>query len=131
MLISVYAENFKWLVSKYKVRSYLIFVLPFVLIAVCHLRGNDFIYNVFACLFMAFVVRVMFYHLIDNRLLFYLGRHCFSIYILQRIPMTIIHYYLGENCSHYLFLILSLFATLGIAYCFDRFTEKLDTLVRL
>ena len=61
---------------------------------------------------------------IENSFLEWLGSHIFSIYILQRIPMTFLSYY-GVNNHYFIFVMLSFFMTLIIALLFDQYVMKL------
>lgn len=65
---------------------------------------------------------------IGNPILDFLGRHIFSFFILQRIPMRILDY-LGISSNKYVFIILSLVLTIAIALAFDAVITKTDKLI--
>ena len=61
-----------------------------------------------------------------NKILTFFGRHVFSFFILQRIPMMLIYHYYPE-INVYLFVAISLAVTCPLGLIFDRFIrpEKL------
>lgn len=65
---------------------------------------------------------------INNRILQFLGKNLFAIYILQRIPMIIFDK-IGLNENPYIFVILSFAATLIIAVPFNMLITKLDSII--
>lgn len=65
---------------------------------------------------------------INNKILYFLGKHLFSIYILQRIPMILLSQ-LGLNSNNYLFVLLSFVVTLIISLIFDYLMNKFDSLI--
>lgn len=86
-------------------------------------------YTLWAIAFTAFVVVLTMKVSVNNALLNWMGQHVFSIYILQRIPMSILNH-IGLAASHkYIFLILSIAATLFMALVFDNLTAKLSGLI--
>lgn len=112
---------------------------------------NDFTYSltaliVMACLFISYVhngdygiwgytlwavfftVTIVIFTMkfsFKSTILSWLGKHIFSVYILQRIPMIILSY-IGVNIEHkYFFIILSFLATVVIAQVFDYLTDLL------
>lgn len=61
----------------------------------------------------------------NNTILSWFGTHIFSVYILQRIPMMILHYF-GVTQNHkYFFIVLSIIATICLAHIFDNLTGKM------
>lgn len=86
-------------------------------------------YTLWAIAFTALVVVLTMKVSVNNAVLNWMGQHVFSIYILQRIPMSILNH-IGLASSHkYVFLILSIAATLFMAQVFDDFTAKLSGLI--
>lgn len=82
-------------------------------------------YTVWATAFMVLVLLITMKVSIVNPVLTWFGSHVFSIYILQRIPMIILQY-VGVSQSHkYMFIILSLLATMFIALVFEKVTGKI------
>lgn len=78
----------------------------------------------FVLLIMVFTMKVK----IQNGILNWFGKHVFSVYILQRIPMEILNYF-GLNANKYLFVFVSFSATVILSYTFDTCTDKLDLLI--
>lgn len=64
-----------------------------------------------------------------NQSLHWLGEHCFSIYILQRLPMIVFSHF-GLAHSKYLFAGAVIPCTLLIAWGFTHFTNYLDIIIK-
>ena len=82
------------------------------------------------CTFFALAVVVIFMMKvrISNPIFDWFGKHIFSFFILQRIPMILLKYY-GLNKNGYVFIIVSFFATILLSVIFDAFTDKLDSII--
>lgn len=77
-------------------------------------------YTIWAFLFMAIVLLVTMKLSICNEILVWIGRHVFSIYILQRIPMILFDKADLISGHKYLGLIAVIAVTLPLAEIFDR-----------
>lgn len=89
------------------------------------LRGNVVAYSVLACLFVFLITLITVKVKINNRILQWLGKYSFSIYILQRIPMILLkHLGLAENVL--IFSIASITLTLLLAVGYQKCTDLLD-----
>ena len=62
---------------------------------------------------------------INNKILQFFGKHLFSIYILQRIPMIILSHF-GLNDNKYIFTLVSIVITVPLAVGFDFLLGRLD-----
>lgn len=117
----VLKRDFNWLVS---------FVILLAAFGVTAYFNNKsvLIYSaegiIFVFLIMLFTMKVK----IQNGILNWFGKHVFSIYILQRIPMEILEHF-GIAEYKYLFVAVSFAATVAFAAVFDKCTEKMDTLI--
>lgn len=103
--------------------SLLICVVGFIGLHFLHGKGFVF-YEIWAALFMACVVLVMTRVRFDNAALRFFGRHVFSIFILQRIPMLVFAR-LGLADYRYLFIALCFICTVVLAVAFDFAFSKL------
>ena len=89
-------------------------------VPVAYLRGKGFVfYELWAAAFLACLVLVMTRVAFGNRLLAFFGRHVFSIFMLQRIPMLVFSRF-GLQQHRYVFVLLCFFVTLLLAAAFDR-----------
>lgn len=81
-------------------------------------------YEAVSLRFAAVVILVFMKIRLSNVFLNYLGDHVFSIYILQRIPMSILN---GTTVSDdlYLYFLRSFIITLFISYYFDKYTAAI------
>ena len=64
----------------------------------------------------------------DNAILQWLGKHCFSIYMLQRLPMILLEKTQLVNYP-FLFTGIVLAMVLILAYCFNLLTDRIDSRV--
>lgn len=101
----------------------LISILAF---SVFYKMGNFISYNVCACFFVLTITWFTMKFKIHNKFLNWLGVHSFYIYIYMRIPMIILSKtkILAEH--RYLFAIISLLATLVIAWIMAKVQKILD-----
>lgn len=103
-----------------------ILVLLILLGATYKLRYNDYIMNFASCIFVITIVWVVTFFEIKSKILYFIGQHAFSIFILQRIPMLIFNNYgIFEN-TPYIFVIVSLFITIVLSVGFDKVINKID-----
>ena len=86
------------------------------------------IYWIWAAAFMLMIVLVSMKLKIGNPILDSLGRHVFSIYILQRIPMSVFKY-LGLTGNNMLYFCLCFAVTVLMALVFDKAMGKLDSVL--
>ena len=86
-------------------------------------------YSVWACLFTVAVVMITMKVSIKSTVLEWVGKRVFSIYILQRIPMTVLAKTGFTQNSPYTFIVLVFLITLGLAVIFDYVVEKLDKVI--
>ena len=83
------------------------------------------VYWLWASAFMLIVVLVSMKIKVGNPALSMLGRHVFSVYILQHIPMTVFER-LGLINNNLNYFILCFAVTLLMAVAFDAVMKKLD-----
>lgn len=122
MLFSNYRKRIEILVRN----KYYIYLFGFftILCVVHYLSGVDTL-GVYTCGFSLLIVLLSIRIKINNKILQWLGINAFSIYILQRLPMSILTYY-GINFSPPNFVILTIVGTLIISYLFTQLINRLD-----
>jgi len=81
-------------------------------------------YPVFSLIFTFFVLLLSLKIKFRNIVLDYLGKHIFSVYILQVLPMMILKKIGVLNFNEYVFAILSLILTLLISHFFSIWVDK-------
>lgn len=123
---------FKTYIDKFVMKNGFFYATVCLIIACVYfwsynIRSNSiYTYSIWAVAFTLSVVIFTMKVSIRNPILEWFGKHIFSIYILQRIPMLILQYY-GFNLTHkYEFFIVSLIATCLIAMAFDYFAGILN-----
>lgn len=85
-------------------------------------------YSIWAISFtLMFVLFTMKFNIKSN-ILSWFGNHVFSIYILQRIPMSLLQHF-GFTNNKYSFFVLTFILTIFIAMIFDHYTDKLSKLI--
>lgn len=130
MIYSLFKEKIDSIVLKNNI-TYVITVATAILAFAfaATLRGNGIIfYTVWVMLFMALILLFTMKIQLKNKILLWFGKHVFSIYILQRIPM-ILFTHIGLNQYKYLFVILCFIVTIGMSALFDFVTEKIDNVI--
>lgn len=66
---------------------------------------------------------------IHNKILSFCGKHLFSIYILQTLPLTVFAHFKINNSHPLLFIFLTIASTFVLAVPFDLMLNKLDKLI--
>ena len=90
-------------------------------------RYNSVIMNISSVAFVCIIVIFLCYFRIKSKILFFMGKHAFSIYILQRIPGILIVnniLYFGNN--RYFIIVADFICTLVMAVIFDKFLVLID-----
>lgn len=126
--LALYRDALIRLLSTHKMLSILVIAVPIVL--TYRLRGNDYVMNVNSCFFVLAIVWFLTMFELRSSILRFLGKHAFSIYILQRLPMmALVRAF--PTINRYVFTVASLGLTLLLAVAFDYFTawfwKKIDT----
>lgn len=89
-----------------------------------HFIGIDQ-YGACAILFILALTAVTTFVKVDNKVLQWLGKHCFSIYMLQRLPMIV----LGRTPlvrQNVIFTAVTLVCALLLAWAFTAMTDRID-----
>lgn len=101
-------------------------VILIILAGTYKLRYNDYIMNISSIVFVLAIVYFNVFFEIKSRILQFFGKHAFSIYILQRIPMTVFYSCGIFSDYKYIFVITAFGITIIIAVLFDYFIKKID-----
>ena len=83
------------------------------------------VYTIWAFSFVAVMLLITMKIRIYNPVLEWLGKHVFSIYILQRIPMILLNYFGCIGQHKYISLAAVIALTLPLALVFDKATDRL------
>lgn len=130
MTLMLYQKKILHLFSKKKVLCF--FVILSAISITYKFRYNDLIMNISSCFFVLFIVWMMCQMKIQNAFFEFIGKHAFSIYILQRIPMRIIFggsksQFVGSQA--YIRVIGCFVITVLIAIIFDLGVTKFDSIL--
>ncbi len=87
-------------------------------------------YTLWSFAFTLFIVLLTMKLRIKSFIYKWLGEHIFTVYMLQRVPM-IIFQQIGLDKYKYLFVILSLIASVALAIVFDAFFKKLWSKIKI
>ena len=88
-------------------------------------HGGIEVYTVWAVSFVLLILLTSMKARICNGALLWLGRHVFSIYILQRIPMILLSYTGFIEAHRYIGLIAVFLATIPLAIAFEAVTDRI------
>lgn len=123
--------------NKYKLAYYPAFVICLgVTAAVYMICGNvitgtasNLLYNVYAIGFALIPVLFAMKFTVGNRVTEWLGKHTFSIYILQRIPYIVFKDIGLHKVNVWLYFVVCIVSTVLIAWIFDMVIGRLDSLI--
>ncbi len=117
--IALYREKIIQTLSNRRILSFII--LAVVFLVTYKLRHNAYVMNINSVVFVLLIVWLMVKFQIGNAFLRFLGRHIFSLFILQRLPMIIIEHYNFFGTENYVaFILVSFVITIALALMFDK-----------
>ena len=125
MYFSLYRDRIN-LNSKTKLLSFLLLTAVFV--AAFRLAGTvnrGVFFNLASIAFVLIWCMITSVFTLDNAVLQFLGKHSFSIYLLQRLPMIVFTFF-GLNANRYVFTAICLVATILISVGYDYCMKKMD-----
>lgn len=123
--IAYYKDAILRIFSKQWLLSLLSLILLFVL--TYKDRENALIMNLHSVIFVTGIVCFTTRIHIGNKFLDFFGKHAFSIYIIQRIPMIVMSSMgLLEYISNEAFVVIAFILTMILACVFDKLLEKFD-----
>lgn len=120
--------------TKYYKCSILLLTIIFFISYNCHLNTYCIIDNITACSFILLLILLLMRIEINNRFLYWLGRHLFPLYIYQRIPMILFSkIYDGSLVLNHrlLYVLVCFIITIAIAYTYPKFKIGSNTFKRL
>ncbi len=126
VLYYAYQEKIDQWMRNYK-KYFLTGVSSILLFYVLYKVGNFVSYNVCACLFVLIITWVTMKLKVENRILNWLGKHSFYIYIYMRIPMILLSKIQVFSRHRYVFAVLSLLFTLLLSWIMACVQKRLDT----
>lgn len=91
-------------------------------------KKNIVFYEIDAIIFSLLVVIITMKVSINNLILNWFGKHVFSIYIIQRIPMSIYNYF-NISSNIYLYFIISFATTIVLAYIYEKLLKRIDVYI--
>lgn len=132
--VGMWYSYFKVKIEKFVMKNSIVHLL-FLILTVSLFIGIRFYWGGFAetvtyllsCMFFAFSFILLTMKLqFGNAFLLMLGKHSFSIYMLQRVPMIILHH-MGILTEYpHISFVISFAVMLVLSCVFDRFTDFID-----
>lgn len=124
MLYFLYEDKIRKLVQKNNILYVLACITMLVLLYGANQRKQIFVvYELSVIWVMALILLFTMKCSINNKILLWMGKHTFEIYILQRIPMMMLQNHISNT---YVYFGLSFVITLAIAVLFRMLTDKID-----
>lgn len=108
-----------------KIRYWLFALATIIVFVVSYLINNALSYNIAAIAFCLIICLITFKIQVGNKILDWLGKYSFYIYIYMRLPMLVLQHF-GFDKHIYLFSGLSLVITLILAGGFGKIQNTLD-----
>ncbi len=126
MLYSVIKPKVDKLLQRKKYIYYVVtFIVAISFVLLYEFKSNTLIYSVMSCVFVLLFTLVTIKMRVSNKILQWLGKYSFSIYIVQRLPMMLLsHFGINENIA--IFSIVSVVATLLVAFVYQKCTSMID-----
>lgn len=90
------------------------------------IEKNIILYEIQSLIFAVCLLTVIYKITLNNRFLYFLGKHTFSIYILQRIPMIILSYYEMNTWNSLAFTGICMIITCVMAVGYDLLMKQID-----
>lgn len=132
MYVSYYKKNILKLL-KDKWNYIVVLITIFLMFLMTHIKGYNYIvYILHSLIFVLIVLVITLKVKFGNKLLYYLGKNTFNIYVLQRLAymaLNKISYFSNHICAYFL---VSIIIIIILTYIFDiivKFTHKLLKLV--
>lgn len=111
----------KFILTKYKYISLCLLIIVFIVLdRICN---NLIIYEVVACIFCLLVVNITYIFRFGNKILLFLGKYAFQIYILQRIAYSLLVKIISNEI---IFFVVALGCTIILAMLFKCMTDLVD-----
>ncbi len=133
MWFSLYKIKIDKFIIYNKKYAYVLFsiIILFIASSILYVLSNKNIlfYEIDAILFVLFIVVVTMKVAINNSILNWLGKHVFSIYIIQRIPMIVYDYLKISSYNIYIYFIISFITTILLAYIFEKILKRIDSYI--
>ena len=102
-------------------------IIAVIFLVTYKFRYNDYIMNLSSIYFVLAIVCFNTFFTIKSKMLQFVGKHAFSIYILQRIPMIFFEHYGFMKEYRYIFVIVVGLCTILIAVLFDNLIKKINS----
>ncbi len=134
MVFSIFKDKFFELMKKSKLLWY--YLSFFVIVALFFVvyfkvKLDAWGHNLLSILFSMLLVFITMKIKIENKVLIWIGKHTFWIYILQRIPMIIFKDLGLASYSKYLFMIVCLASTLLISWLMQSLFDKVAKIIKI
>lgn len=110
--------------EKYRFSCAICMILTAVLFV---MRSNLIAHELLGVLFCMDIILACAFVRIEHKILLFLGKHTFEIYILQRIPMMVF----GRYLSGYVYMCVCLMAVILLAVVFKQVERKVDKLFKI
>lgn len=102
--------------------------IAFVALYPVRLEDQRLWYNLLSCVFCLGITMVTMKLKVSNPVLAWLGKYSFFTYIYMRIPMNVMRY-LGLSAHLRLFVVVSIAATIALAYVMKKIQDRIDRVV--
>lgn len=107
-------------------RYFSLSALTFLILITYKLRFNPIVMNLSSIILIGCIVWFLCFFKIRSVVLYFFGKHAFSIFILQRIPGILLNAFItNESISKYIWIIVDFLITILIALIYDALLKKL------
>jgi len=131
MLFSCYKDKLLKILKNNNL-FYIIFIfLLFLFLIVYKLREEWLYFNFSSVIFVIIITLFSFKIKIGNKILYWIGKNTFNIYILQRISYIIFKHFGIDKINIYLYFLFSTILTIEITLLFNKLIKKIYRLVNI
>lgn len=118
----------KVILKNNKIYLFYLTILLLLFYVLRNYRNDIVIYELWAVTFSLITVMVTLKASINNKILNWIGKNLFTLYILQRLPMILLKHYNINLYGSNMYLILSFISTIIISILFTLLLNRLDYL---
>lgn len=111
-------------------RYFLVGAFSIFLLVESHQMGNFVSYNVCACFFVLLITWITMKVKVENKILSWLGKNSFYIYIYMRIPMIMLSKVQFFSGHRYIFTVLALIGTMLLSWMMSHIQKQLDVKIQ-
>lgn len=130
LIYCVYKADVDSFLRRHKIGSIFLSIIFIGIVIVSGIRANEFGYNIYALLFSVVIIWALNFFTFKSSVLLFFGKHCFSIYLLQRVSMIVLDSVFCDSLNDLVFIVISLALTITISIPFEKLTSHITNKIK-